>query len=148
MSNPGITILFAGRIFFFQGLLINLLLPLFAEWSVLPVWALTINSYLFSRPTMSSPFVFTRLNVKVNFFPCEHNERTWECISWNPLILNPWQWMELSHLATWRATLIMGKGPVTHLIKRSVDTRTGLDILEKRDIPCICWSSNPGMSSS
>lgn len=54
--------------FFFQGLLINLLLPLFAEWTMLHVWASTINSYLFSRPTMSSPFVLIRLNVKVNFF--------------------------------------------------------------------------------
>lgn len=59
---------------FFQGLLIKLLLPLFAEWAVLPVWASTINSYLFSRPTISSLFVFTRLNVKVICFPWQHNE--------------------------------------------------------------------------
>jgi hypothetical protein len=37
------------------------------------------------------------------------------------------------HLTTWRATLIVGKDPVSHLTKSSVDSRNGLNIMEKRE---------------
>jgi len=67
-SCPVLELLCCLQVENFQGLLIKLLLPLFAECAVLPVRASTISSYLFSRPTMSSHFVFTRLNVKVIFF--------------------------------------------------------------------------------
>lgn len=59
-SCPILDMVFAGRSFFFQGLLINLLLPLLAELTVLPAWVSTLKSYLFSRRTMPSPFVFIR----------------------------------------------------------------------------------------
>ena len=138
--------LFAGRNFF-QGLLIKLLLPLFAEWAVLPVWASTINSYLFSSPSMSSPFILARINVKVLSFSLLTQWKHAEVYKFKSTYAEPRQWMDLSHLGPWWAGSIVGKDPVTNLIKSSVGYRTGLDILEKRQIPCIFWNSNPSMSS-